>query len=85
MKEAQRRLEIGDRRVARRDHRNRLAVMVLQRGDEQRAGLDRGAGEVDPAIGQEILEKASARDAGAKLFDELGLAVQEAEFIAAMA
>ncbi len=79
MKEAQCHLEIGDRRIARRDYRDRLAMVVLQRGDEQRARLDRGAGDVDPAIGKEVPEKASARDAGAKLFDELGLAVQEAE------
>jgi hypothetical protein len=70
MKEPQRGLEVVDGRVAGRDDRNAPAMMILHRGDEQRARFDRCAGDVESRGAGELSKEGSALDARAEIGDQ---------------
>ncbi len=77
MEETQGRFEVGDARIAGRDDRHAPPMLVLQRRNQQRPRLDRGAGDVETAVAvEELPEERSLRDARAKIGDEGIVTVQ---------
>src|SRR5687767_6564754 len=76
MEEAQRGLEVGDACVAGRDDRDAATMLVLQRGDQQRACFDGRAGDVEAAVPiEELSEKRGLCDARAKIGNQRIVAV----------
>src|SRR5207248_1558364 len=68
MKETERRFEVVDRRIAGDDDGDTLARLLLNCGEDQRASLDRRAGDLVAMIaGERALEKGGAGSESAEL------------------